>query len=93
MCSVQPGSFPGGATPPLLISKSMLVVLAIPFLVVMIMTPLDALDPYMAAAEASFKISMDAMSLKLISAKGFSLELPKLSWSPELITIPSNTYN
>src|SRR5882672_9525450 len=42
-----------------------------PFLVVIMITPFDALVPYIAAADASFRMVKDSMSLGLIKLKGF----------------------
>ena len=54
-----------------------------PFFVVMMSTPFDALDPYNAVAEASFKILNDSMSLELMKLKA----LP----APEMALVSSGT--
>ena len=53
-----------------------------PFLVVTRITPLEPLDPYIAVAEASFRIDMYSISFAFIDAK-----------SVEDIGTPSITYN
>src|SRR5699024_5751456 len=61
----------------------------LPFLVVIIITPLEARDPYIAVAEASFNIVKDAMLCELIKLKGFEApEMPALSKGT-----PSSTIN
>lgn len=47
-----------------------------PFLVVIKMTPLAALEPNSMEAEASFKTSIDSISSGLISANGFMATPP-----------------
>ena len=50
---------------------------ALPFLVVMMTTPLDAFEPYMAAEAASFRISMVSISSGFKKASGlFCVKFP-----------------
>ncbi len=66
-----------------------------PRLVVIKMTPLAPLEPYIPVAAASFKISTDSMSLGLMAASGLLFSAPELprrkySW---VMGIPSITYS
>ena len=59
-----------------------------PFLVVIIITPLDALEPYNAVAEASFKTLIDSISLGLMVFKRLAEPaMPLLSTGTPSITI------
>ncbi len=59
-----------------------------PFLVVIINTPFDALEPYNAVADASFKTLIDSMSLGLIVFRKFAEpDIPLLSTGTPSITI------
>src|SRR5690606_12276932 len=56
-----------------------------PFLVVMMMTPLAALEPYMLADDASFKIWMEAISNVDISFMDLVLGMPSMIYNGLLL--------
>ena len=58
-------------------SKVIFVFAFFPRLVLMITTPLDAREPYVAFVDASFNTSMDSMSFGLINASALSVWPPK----------------
>jgi hypothetical protein len=63
---------------------------ALPFLVLIIITPFAAREPYIDAAEASFNTEMVSISLGLRLARRL-LEFVRLLASPVLTGIPSMT--
>ena len=78
-----------------LFAKVVLSTLALlPFFVVINTTPLIALDPYKAAAAASFKTVIDSISLGLIEDKIFELDSFSSAielYSVEVVATPSIT--